>query len=505
MNPRLLFTFHLIVSSFLPIDLLGNFPSTDNGYEELTKNIEINKFDNNTAEHIQAKLPEESLPLLSSSDTSGVGVCQITKLLALDGTASGAFSGAVSIDGNIAAVGKYNSTIDETGYVYIFEKENGSWVQTAKFTADDANEEDYFGESLSLYGNTLLVGAQRADNSRWNSGAAYIFEKNENGWEQVAELTASDASYNHYFGIDVHLDEDVLIIGASNNGNGAAYVFEKPANGWTTMTETAKLVASDGVDNDNLGRSVSIHNNVAVAGAYNNKVNGVTTGSAYVYERPSGGWVNSTETAKLIASDGASSDFFGLEVDIDESTIIVSAYRKASFTGAAYIFERPTNGWVSTVENQKIQASNGSTYDYYGHGVSINNGSILIGAYEEGTNGVAYLYTKDNGVWKEFDSYTVTDGNTNKDFARSVSISGNSMILSAESDNENGAYAGAAYIFEKPSCDLSIEDIIIQDEICPGGSDNIITVIANCTNCVGGIEYSIDGIDFSNTSGILKI
>jgi hypothetical protein len=206
------------------------------------------------------------------------------------------------------------------------------WVQLAELTASDGAPGDGFGSSVSISGNTVVVGSPNSNNRR---GVAYVFEKPERGWAnitQTAKLTAWDGA-DAKFGSSVAISGNTIVVGApsqpvferfnSNNFQGTAYVFVKPASGWTDMTPTAKLTASDGAPGDFMGSSVCISGNTIVVGA--NQVDSFGQGAAYVYVEPVGGWRDMIETAALTASDGAVGSFFGFSVSISGHTVVVGA------------------------------------------------------------------------------------------------------------------------------------------------------------------------------------
>ena len=145
----------------------------------------------------------------------------------------------------------------------------------------------------------------------------------------VGQLTASDGATGDDFGVSVSISGNTVVVGAlrsADNSQGAAYVFTEPASGWANMTQAAKLTASDGAANDYFGDSVSISGNTVVVGACNATVgaNG-GQGAAYVFTEPGSGWTNMTQTAKLTASDGAADDDFGDSVSISGNTVVVGA------------------------------------------------------------------------------------------------------------------------------------------------------------------------------------
>ena len=134
------------------------------------------------------------------------------------------------------------------------------------------------------------------------------------------------------FGYSVAISGDQIVAGAykdDDNGNdsGATYVFEKPTSGWTNMTQTAKLLPSDGGAEDRFGYSVAISGDQIAVGAYKDDDNGSSSGSAYVFEKPTSGWANMTQTAKLLPSDGLANDRFGISIGISGDQIVVGAYQ----------------------------------------------------------------------------------------------------------------------------------------------------------------------------------
>jgi len=160
-------------------------------------------------------------------------------------------------------------------------------------------------------------------------------------WNEVAKLTASDGAAHDYFGTSVSLSGNRALVGAyqdDDNGSdsGSAYVFEWNGSAWT---QVAKLTASDGAASDYFGHSVSLSGNRALVGAYRDDDNGTDSGSAYVFEWDGSAW---TQVAKLTASDGAAYERFGYSVSLSGDRALVGAYLdddNGSFSGSAYVLE----------------------------------------------------------------------------------------------------------------------------------------------------------------------
>ncbi|MCZ6735989.1 MAG: FG-GAP repeat protein [Planctomycetota bacterium] len=255
----------------------------------------------------------------------------------------------------------------------------------------------------------LRLGRTTADFGGRPTGAAYIFVKPPGGWDSVpspinetAKLTALDAAAGDTFGGSVSISGDTAIVGASGNDDagpstGSAYIFEKPPGGWVDMTETAKLAASDAAQGDQFGRSVSISGDIAIAGLPFSNRGVINAGAAYVFKKPPGGWVNMIETAWLLASDGAANDQFGNSVSIDGDTAIIGAFADEGETGSAYIFWEPwpsdNNGWGQV---GKLTASDGAIFDLFGTSVSISGDVAVIGGprNDDGgsSSGSAYIF-----------------------------------------------------------------------------------------------------------------
>ena len=172
-------------------------------------------------------------------------------------------------------------------------------TEIGQLSASDGATGDQFGGSVAISGNTIVVGAVLADSGL---GAAYVFTEPNAGWgdmTQVAELTASDGVAGDFFGDSVSISGNTIVVGADNasvgaNGSqGAAYVFTEPAAGWTNMTQTAKLIAPNGQADADFGAAVSISGNTIVVGA-DNPDQLTAQGAAYVFTQPGTGWANMT-------------------------------------------------------------------------------------------------------------------------------------------------------------------------------------------------------------------
>jgi hypothetical protein len=185
------------------------------------------------------------------------------------------FGNSVALSGTTAPNGAPFHALSR-GVAYAFVRVGTTWSQQAELTAKDAAAGDNFGSSVALSGSTALIGALYKDSSR---GVAYVFARSTTSWSQQAELTAKNAATNDYFGSSVALSGTTALISAvgDNTFMGAAYVFTGSATNWG---QQAELTASDAATNDFFGWSVALSGTTALIGAPDTNT---STGAAYVF------------------------------------------------------------------------------------------------------------------------------------------------------------------------------------------------------------------------------
>jgi hypothetical protein len=339
------------------------------------------------------------------------------RLIASDGATADGFAASVAISGDTAVVGARftdNGLLNSNrGSAYVFVRTGCTWTQRAKLIASDAATDDLLGASVSIFGDVVVVGAIFDDIAFSNQGSAYVFVKPAGGWSgtmtQTAKLTASDAAVNDGFGTSVCIDGDTIVIGASSDDGiftdqGSAYVFVKPSGGWVNMTQTAKLIASDPATTDVMGSGVTIVGDTVAISADRDDGAFTDQGSVYVFVKPGGGWADMTQLAKLTASDAASLDTLGLGLSISGDTLVAGARFKNSSQGAAYVFVKPPGGWTNMTQSAKLTASDGAASDLFGSAVSISGETIAVGAGSDdglaGANqGAVYKFLRPPGGW----------------------------------------------------------------------------------------------------------
>ena len=407
-------------------------------------------------------------------DTGWSGtVNESVKLLATDGAGGDRFGWSVAISGDAVAVGAYADDHQgaDSGSAYVFEKPVAGWSETvdqsAKLVASDGELFDYFGNSVAVSGDTVIVGAYYDDDKGSASGSAYAFEKPEGGWSgtlwESAKLLATDGYAGDRFGWSVAISGDTAVVGAWGDAywSGSAYLFEQPGGWLGALEESAKLTSSDVSAGDRFGWSVALSGDTVVVGASEDGDNGRFSGSAYVFEKPVTGWpATMEESAKWLPSDGAAYDYFGGSVAISGDNVVAGAWGDDSLAGSAYVFEKPVTGWPTTMEESaKLNASErGGGAALLGYSAAVDGDVVVVGAYGANYNGsfsgAAFVFEKPGSGWvgvrTESAKLLPFGGGPDDEFGRSVAISGDTVVVGAPGDDDQGANSGSAYVFTKP-------------------------------------------------------
>ena len=381
------------------------------------------------------------LLLLAGSRLSAAQAPSVLQLAELTDTppVQGEEAGAsVAISGNVAVVGANNES-SQTGAAYVFVKPTTGWTnmtQTATLTASDGVAGDGFGQAVAISDDTILVAAQ-------NTSTVYLYVKPASGWTdmtQTAKLMASVPTSR--FGLGLAISGNTVVIGAyGTNEEGTAYVYAKPTSGWVDMQQTGELLAT--VKGD-FGLAVGVSGNTIVVGAPTALSQ---DGVVYVYTKPSGGWRNVHPTAMLTTAVNYPGGNFGGSLSISGSTVIVGAFlANGQRTGEVYIFVKPQSGWTNMTETADLNPPSGA--QYFGLSVSISGNAAVVGAPTSLQSGAAYVFLKPKSGWTTTShanaQLQALDGASGDYFGNAVSVSGSAVLAGAFQHN---LLYGAAYIF----------------------------------------------------------
>jgi hypothetical protein len=383
-------------------------------------------------------------------------IVQLSYLKASNTEAGDGFGYSVAMDGDLLVVGApfedsngvgVNSTQQngkpDSGAAYIFRRSDFTYVQEAYLKASNTDARDWFGLSVAISGNTVVVGAPDEDssgirvngsqgNGAGGSGAAYVFVRNGTTWTQEAYLKASTVGAGIRFGWDVDIEGDRAVVGAYKENqyrphSGAAYIYERsPQTGWAFEQ---KLKASNWDSYDNFGNSVAITGNTVAVGA----------------------WRESSSSTGINGSGGGNNTFQ---------------------SGAVYLFTRSgSKAWPQT---HYIKSSNTDGADWFGWAIAASGDTIVISAKGEdgpsivingnqgnGTpdSGAAYVFVKDGSTWRQQAYLKPTNTGRGDRFGQSVAIDKDRIIIGSEAEDssavgpyanqldEKGRDSGAAYVF----------------------------------------------------------
>jgi uncharacterized protein (DUF2345 family) len=375
---------------------------------------------------------------------------QVQKLTAGDGAAGDNFGIAVAgnEDADTFVLGAPGDDSWQ-GAAYVFACQGSNWVQQRKTTASDGVAEDWFGRSVAISGDTLVVGATVDDSYK---GAAYIFVRNwggANNWGQVKKLVASDGAANDYFGRAVAISDDTLVVGATGNDSskGAAYIFARNWGGADNWGQVKKLTASDGTTYEHFGEAVALSGGIVVVGAWGDDSN---KGAAYVFARNQSGADQWGQVKKLTAADGTAGERFGDAVTLSGDTLLVGALGDDSFKGAAYVFARNQGGADQWGQIKKLTAVGGAVGDWFGDSVALSGDTVVVGVDgDESNKGAAYVFARNQGgadQWGQVKKLTATDGVAGDVFGVSAALSGDTIVVGADGDD---SFKGAAYVFAR--------------------------------------------------------
>ncbi|MEA2559168.1 MAG: trimeric autotransporter adhesin [Acidobacteriota bacterium] len=398
------------------------------------------------------------------------------------------------------AGGELSFEIDDAGARFPVTIDPTFTQQQAYLKASNTEGFQFFGFSVAISGDTLVVGAMlenssatgvdgdQSDNSAEWAGAAYVFVRSAGAWSQQAYLKASNTDADDRFGESVAISGDTIVVGAfqedsnatgvdgdssdnSASSSGAAYVFVRSAGAWS---QQAYLKASNTDAFDQFG-IVAISGDTLVVGAEGEDSNATgvggdqsdnsasSSGAAYVFVRSAGSW---SQQAYLKASNTGADDLFGRTgVAISGDTLVVGAFGEASnatgvngdqsdnsaiSSGAAYVFVRSAGSWS---QQAYLKASNAAAEDQFGESAAISGDTIVVGATREASNatgvdgdqsndsagfsGAAYVFVRSAGSWSQQAYLKASNTDSGDLFSQSVAISGDTIVVGAYGESSN--------------------------------------------------------------------
>ncbi len=385
-----------------------------------------------------------------------------------------------------------NNSLSGSGAAYVFVRQGTNWTQQAYLKPSNPGGGDYFGSDLAISGDTIVVSATYEDssargvngngnnNSSQNSGAAYIFVRDGTNWSQQAFLKASNAEIEDWFGRTVAISGDTVVVGAiwedsaatvvdgNQNDNslqnaGAAYVFVRTGTNWYQQAYLKPSTRSY-----NFGQDLAISGETVAVGADE---------EVFVFTRSGTQW-----SQQAVLSSADESGFGYSSLSLSEDTLVVGASLdsrnavgeidgRSQYSGAVYVFVRNGTDW-----NQQayFQGSNTEANHAFGACVEVSGDLIVVGSFGEPSNatgvngnqnddsapnaGAAYVFGRTGGIWTQH-AYLKASNTRGTNYFYQVAVSGDTVVVGADAessrargvngdDTNTGALAsGAAYVF----------------------------------------------------------
>ena len=407
------------------------------------------------------------------------------------------FGGRIALDGDTLVVGasSEDTSVPNSGAVYVFIRSNRGWTQQAYLKASNAVAGDGFGGSVALAGNTLAIGAPFKDSG---AGAVYVFTRRNGVWTEEASLKASNTEAPDNFGGGVALVGDTLVVGApfedsnatgindndkqSNNeavDSGAVYIFTRSSGAWT---QQAYVKASNTGAFDGFGGPLAFAGNTLVVGASGQDTDGTNSGAVYVFTRSVANGVTTwSQQAFLKATNVKAGEQFGASVTLSGDTLAVGAPappnpgNSAGGSGTVYVFTRNGTTWAQQAE---VKASNAAVLDEFGRSVALDGEMLVVGAPGEDSSavgindngkqgdnnapnsGAAYVFRRTNGVWTQQAYVKASNTESGDNFGGRVAVDGSTLAIGAAGEdssatgmngpetNNDAPQSGAVYVMQ---------------------------------------------------------
>jgi len=401
---------------------------------------------------------------------NGTSWPQQGKLTASDGANADQLGWSVAIDANTVIAGapwSDPSAHSEQGAAYTFVRSGTTWSQQGKLTLGVAG--DHFGQAVAISGDSVVCGAPLQDGVNSNQGRAYVFVRSGTTWGYQTNLNVPYVSgklpgVNDYFGNAVAIAGDVAVVSAPYGSydysvQGVAAVFTRTSTKW----DGGKLLTADD-DAKLAGAAVAVSGDTALVGAPNEPVgNGLDTGAAYVFLRSGTTW---SKQARLVASDGAATDWFGSAVAVDGTTAMVGASSATvganADQGATYVFVRNGTSWS---QQQKLVASDGAAGDEFGASLSLDLDAVVGAPSAASKKGALYVFVRSGATWSQQQKLVASDGVAGDSLGDAVGISKGSVIGGAPHAVVSGATdRGAAYVFSRSGTSWSQQQKLVASD-----------------------------------------
>ncbi len=370
------------------------------------------------------------------------------------------FGYSVSISNDRIVIGSPRaglSGIDETGaaYVFRFEPTTGQWEFEQKLLGSDDIDGAYFGISVSISGDVVAVGA--SGQTITTQGATYVFRRDplSSVWSEEEKLFAVSTPYD-FFGYSVCCQGDQLLVGAPTYDGlatdaGAAFVYGYDGVSWQPEQT---LLAPGGAAYDRFGWSVALSGDVALIGSPGDGGVGISSGSAYFFRYgPGTDWAFEQ---KALSIPAVVAETYGSTVALNGNVAVVAS---STLNGPTAIGVADVYRWdslsASWLLEQRLAPSVPFAGTNFGTSAAIGDGQILVGASTgdglvlETGSVHPFEFEAGSGSWVEQPFPLLADGAEGDWFGAAVAADGDRVLIGAPHDRVRGQFSGSAVIYER--------------------------------------------------------
>ncbi|XMB85266.1 hypothetical protein RJG79_07500 [Mycoplasmatota bacterium WC44] len=330
-----------------------------------------------------------------------------TKITSDNDKSSDSFGGSIAISGNKVVVGAHmednNGSSSGSIYIYDLRKIPGTAGYKTKITPSDGEDWDMFGYSVAIDGTKVVVGAYGDDDKGLDSGSVYVYDitRKPGSTGHETKIMASNGVSRDFFGSTVAIEGDIVVVGAYGDDekgeeSGCIYIYDLTKKPGTTGYET-KVIPNDGEDVHWFGYSVVMDFDKVVVRAYGNGENGEESGSIYIYDLTKNPGDFGYETKKKPYSNSLN-DLVKYSIAIDAEKVVVGVYGihdrwgNPSFPGSIFIYDLGKQPEEIDYEI-KITENDSSRNPWFGNVVAISGDKVIVSARQD-YNENAYLYYK---------------------------------------------------------------------------------------------------------------
>jgi len=352
---------------------------------------------------------------------------------------------SVDISGDIAVVGAPGSASD-IGQACLYQRSSEDWSLLTCLSPNTENDTvQQFGNAVSISGELLVISAENKQNGK--HGVAYVYQRQGDSWFQQAELINANSSSNDKFASTISISENYIAIGSpgfSASNAGAVHIFKSTASGWV---EDIVITPASSFKSANFGSSVMLSDEYLIIG--DDDHGRAHEGSAYIYKQKEGIW---SKQASLKGGDVTKSANFATSIAISKDYAVIGAksennplIKKHKKSGAVYVYKRTGKLWNSQTKLLATDAQQGGNF---GSSVAISGDYLLIGAESNNSSkGSSYLFQNINDVWTEIFKFEADDAKQQDNFGHAVAIEQDHIVIGAHNKSVTNNTEGVGYLY----------------------------------------------------------